>query len=96
MTAGWTLVGTRNGHPAPSLAALSLLFGIPMADLDDTYPYLDEWFDSARQRRDEAIAATGCEDVFSALEYWATKDLGRRIVVCGDEALLGLTDRTEP
>lgn len=86
------LVGQRSGHPMPTLAGIALLYGVPEADLEDCHPRQlpEEWRISAGRRRDEALAAMGPHDVFSALAYWAAKDLGKSIVVCDNEALLGM------
>ncbi len=92
------LIGQRNGHPMPSLAALSLLFGVPEEQIAAADPLRlpTAWKIAAGRRRDEATAALGVDhDVLDALQYWAAKDLNTTIVVCGDEALLGLTDGNE-
>lgn len=71
-----------NDEPMLSATALSLLLGIPVADLERVRTdhgtctmYVPEiWVKGGRRRTREAQANTGCDDMISGLAYWAAKD----------------------
>lgn len=81
---------TRNieGEPMMSPAALALLFGVDAKTISDhmsaqlpvggagavSCPAM--WVKRGRRRSKEAAAATGSNDVFDILAYWAERDLG--------------------
>jgi hypothetical protein len=87
------LTRTIDGEPMMSATAMGLLFGI---DTDTVEQYMrtnivggalrfpPEWIKAGRRRSKEAAAATGSNDVFDILAYWARRDLGAEIVFTDD------------
>jgi hypothetical protein len=79
-----------DGEDLISLAGMSLLYGVPprelrgvpAGELDEqvrtgTLPH--DWVKQGRRRASEAKAATGSEDAFDVMAYWAAKDYGARV-----------------
>lgn len=95
MTAPIELTRTVNGEPTMSADAMSLLFGI---DADTVSQHMSaniiggalrfppEWIKAGKRRSKEAAAATGSNNVFDILAYWARRDLGAEIVFTDDGA----------
>lgn len=68
----------------PSFAGISLLYGVPVAQLEAlprpvTLP--DEWARQGRRRAREAEAHTGSNDVVETLAYWASRDLNAAVTL---------------
>lgn len=95
MTTPIELARNINGEPMLSTAALALLFGID-ADVVEhqmrttmdrdkgTARFPAEWTKAGKRRGKEAAAATGSNDLFDILTYWARRDLGADIVFTDD------------
>lgn len=83
MTEHTILIETIDGEPMLSADALSLLFGVPTENITKfskehstaagtVFPHT--WLQAGRRRAREAAAATGENDIFTALTYWAARD----------------------
>ncbi len=83
MTEHNILIETIDGEPMLSADALSLLFGVPTEDINKfskehstaagtVFP--QTWLQAGRRRAREAAAATGENDILSALSFWAARD----------------------
>lgn len=95
MNAPIELTRNVNGEPMMSAAAISLLFGI---DADTVEKYMTaniiggalrfppEWIKAGKRRSKEAAAATGSNDMFDILAYYARRGLGAEIV-CSDSGV---------
>lgn len=78
-----------NGEPMVSSDGMALLFGVSpelvrahsaKSTLGSQTPIPDAWVKAGRRRAREAMAATGRDDMCSALAYWARRDLGVDVV----------------
>lgn len=83
------LLRVTDGEPLLTATAMSLLLGVPVADLhnarrDDTKGtmYLpNEWMKNGKRRTREAMAHTGDTDLISGLTYWAHQDHGASVEI---------------
>jgi hypothetical protein len=82
-----------NGEPMVSSDGMALLFGVSVelvrahsakASYGDRTPIPEAWIKAGRRRAREAMAASGRDDMCSALAYWAQKDLGVEVVDLAD------------
>lgn len=87
------LTRTVNGEPMMSATAIGLLFGIDADTVEHhmkthivkgALRFPPEWVKAGKRRSKEAAAATGSNDVFDILAYWAKRDLGAEIVFTDD------------
>lgn len=74
-----------SGEPMLCEKTMSLLFGVPVADIK-ALPVIDgsmripaDWTRRGRRRMQEAFARLGDEDMWDAIEYWAREDLGAEV-----------------
>lgn len=88
-TAPIELTRSVNGEPMMSATAISLLFGVDSGVVEQymrtniigcALRFPPEWIKAGKRRGKEAAAATGSNDVFDILAYWAQRDLGAEIV----------------
>ncbi|EUA37190.1 hypothetical protein I549_5907 [Mycobacterium avium subsp. avium 2285 (R)] len=83
------LLRVTDGEPLLTATAMSLLLGVPVADLhdarrDDTKGTMyvpHEWIRKGRRRTKEATAHAGDDDLLSGLTYWAHQDHGAAIEI---------------
>ena len=73
----------HNGEVMLSLEGMAVLFGLPVAEIeeaarragtDEGWLIPEDWMRRGRLRAKEAQAATGQEDMESALSYWVGKE----------------------
>jgi hypothetical protein len=79
------LTELHNGEPMVSADGMALLFGVSVdkvRGIGGAIPPL--WIKAGRRRAREAMAATGRDDMCSALAYWARMDLGVEAVDLAD------------
>lgn len=94
MTEPIELIRDVDGEPMLSSDALSLLFGVG-ADLikacslkrtrDGYTSFPEAWLKAGRRRAKEAAAATGENDLFTILSYWAKRDRDAVIVLVEED-----------
>ena len=76
-----------DGEPMLDSQAMSLLFGVPAADIQalptagGSSPIPRDWVRRGRRRAREAQAHTGSTAMLDALEYWADKEHGATITI---------------
>jgi hypothetical protein len=82
-----------NGEPMVSSDGMALLFGVSVElvrahSAKNTHggrtPMPEAWIKAGRRRAREAMAATGHNDMCSALAYWTRRDLGVDVVDLAD------------
>ncbi|OBI28187.1 hypothetical protein [Mycolicibacter sinensis] len=87
------LTRTINGEPMMSATAMGLLFAIDASTVEQymktnivggALRFPPEWIRAGKRRSKEAAAATGSNDVFDILAYWARRDLGAEVVFTDD------------
>lgn len=87
------LTRTFDGEPMMSATAVGLLFGLDSGTVEQymtaniiggALRFPPEWIKAGKRRSKEAAAATGSNDVFDILAYWAKRDLGADIVFSDD------------
>ena len=77
-----TVISNHNTEPMLDLTAVSLLFGVAVADFEalprqeNSVRIPSEWTRRGRQRAREAMAHTGSDSIIDSLRYWARKDHG--------------------
>ena len=73
----------HNGEVMLSLEGMAVLFGLPVSEIeeaarrantDEGWLIPEEWMRRGRLRAKEAQAATGQEDMESALSYWLGRE----------------------
>lgn len=75
------------GEPLLDGQGMSLLFGVPLADIHALppvgggSPIPREWVKRGRRRAREAMARTGSDNVLDVLDYWADKEHGTSVTV---------------
>jgi hypothetical protein len=93
------LITEVNGVEVMSCDALSLLFGVPAADITahmkshvihDMTAFPERWLKAGKRRVKEASAATGTNGLLEILEYWAGRDLGAVIVPIDEDGEVDL------
>lgn len=92
----FVLVAVVDGVARPTPEGIGILFGVSADLINPEIPMRPEWLDAGRRRAEEAAAATGTEDVFAALEYWAQKDFGAAVRLRDDVAILVSGDSSAP
>lgn len=68
----------------------ALLYGVTVDQIKAIAPgpIPDAWVKASRRRANEALAATGGDDLLDILEYWARKDYDAELVLVGRPTLL--------
>lgn len=93
------LLRVTDGEPLLTAKAMSLLLGVPVADLHgarrdhtNNIMYLpNEWVKNGKRRTNEAMAHTGDTDLISGLTYWAYQDHGASIEIEADGTVYMVT-----
>jgi hypothetical protein len=74
-----------DGEPMISVGGMSLLFGVPTAEVEQlgvehgTAHLPDDWVRRGKRRAKEAKRWGASDAMLDALAYWATKDLDARL-----------------
>lgn len=84
-----------DGEPMLSTEGMSVLFGIPLDEIEaeiarqgrDSMVMPDVWLESGRARTEEYKRVTGGDDMLGALEFWAKRD-GKAFELCEEDKVL--------